>query len=377
MRFKIHRDHLTSGLAQVLNVVGARPTMPILRNVLIEAGNGMVTLTTTNLDMGIRCSIRAEVEESGGLTLPVRKLALIVRELPSLEIFVETDAKHYARISSGASVFKILGLGQDDFPPLAQFDQQERVKIPQSKLLRMLKSVSYAQSADDNRPILNGVYFHRQSKQLTVVATDGRRLATAREEISDFSEDGLSQFTLPSRTVGELERLLGQGAEVALSSDERQVAFEILLDEGKADNGLIESIYLVSKIVEGKYPDYQQVIPRETEHRVKVERELMQDGVHRASLVVSEKSSTLKLRFAQNLLEINGESSEYGESHETLAIAYEGPETRIAFNAQYLIDPLRCLGSDEVFFEFKDEMSPGVFKTLDNHLCVVMPLRLN
>ncbi len=376
MRFKIHRDHLATGLSQVLNVVGSRPTMPILRNVLIEAGNGVVTLTTTNLDLGIRCSIKAEVEETGGLTLPVRKLASIVRELPNLETFVDTDAKHTARISSGGSDFRMVGLGQDDFPPLAEFTGARSFEIKQDQLYRMLRSVSYAQSNDENRYILNGVLFHFAAEKMTLVATDGRRLATANCEL-DGKMDELCQFILPAKTVAELERLLNQGASVRIAFNDRQVAFEIELDGGKSDAGLVENIYLVSKIVEGKYPDYQQVIPRETEHRVKVERELMQECVHRASLVVSEKNNSLKLRFLKNLLEISGESLEFGQSHESMAIAYDGPEIRIAFNPQFLIDPLKALASDEVFFEFKDELSPGVFKTLENFLCVVMPLRLN
>lgn len=378
MKFRVHRDHFSNGLAQVLNLVGNRPSMPILRNVLIEAGSdGLLTLKTTNLDQGIRCSIKAEVEEQGGITLPVRKLASIVRELPNLDVFVETDSRQSAKVSSGGSVFRMNGISQEDFPPLPVFDDHRSFELSQVELLRMLKSVSYAQSTDESRFILNGVYFRFAEEKLTLVATDGRRLALAGTDISIPDEqDG--QLILPAKTVAELERLLGQGDLVKISFNDRQVAFEVGLGDGTGgDTGLVDSIYLVSKIVEGRYPDYKQVIPKETEHRVRIERELMQECVHRASLVISDKSNSIKLRISKNLLEISGQSSEFGDSHESMAIAYDGPEVQVAFNPQFLIDPLRAVTRDEIYFEFKDDLSPGVFKTLDNFLCVVMPLRLN
>ncbi len=376
MKFKVNRDHFSNGLNQVLNVVGTRPTMPILRNVLIEASDGAVTFRTTNLDLAIRCSIKAEVEEEGGLTLPVRKLSSIVRELPNLDVDVETDSKPSARIKSGGSQFQMVGIAADEFPPLPEFDDQRQFTLPQETLLSMLRSVSYAQSTDESRYILNGVFFNFADDKLTMVATDGRRLAMVGFDLP--VEDGQAgHLILPAKTVAELERLLGQGEAVKISFNDRQVAFEIDLHDSAKESGLVENLYLVSKTVEGRYPDYQQVIPKETEHRVRIERELLQDCVHRAALVISEKTNSVKLKMSENLLEISGRSSEYGESHESMAISYDGPEVQIAFNPQFLLDPLKAVLQDEVYLEFKDELSPGVFKTLENFLCVVMPLRLN
>jgi len=172
MKFKVNRDHFTNGLNQVLNVVGTRPTMPILRNVLVEASDGAVTLRTTNLDLAIRCTIKAEVEEEGGLTLPVRKLASIVRELPNLDVFVETDSKPSARIKSGGSKYQIVGIAADEFPPLPSFDDKHEFTLPQDDVVGMLRSVSYAQSSDESRYILNGVFFNFADDKLTMVATD-------------------------------------------------------------------------------------------------------------------------------------------------------------------------------------------------------------
>jgi len=375
MKFKINQDHFSNGLQQVLNVVGSRATMPILSNVLIEAEEGHISLTTTNLDLGIRCRIKADVSEPGGITLPVRKLATIIRELPQSEVLLQTGDNNQAKITSGGSLFKIMGISTEEFPPLPNFENRHVFELSQTQIVSMLKSVSYGQSSDENRYILNGVYFNFADEKLTLVATDGRRLALTALD-TEISEDNVGSLILPAKTVAELERLMGKGEKVKIAFNDRQAAFEIGIDDA-GDTGLVDHLYLVSKIVEGNYPNYRQVIPKETEHRVKVERELMLECVHRAALVTSDKSNSVKLKVSKNLLEISGSSSEYGESHESMAIAYDGPEVQVAFNPQFLMEPLKALTKDEVFFEFKDELSPGLFKTLDHFICVIMPLRLN
>ena len=375
MKFKINQDHFSNGLQQVLNVVASRSTMPILSNVLIEAEEEHISLTTTNLDLGIRCRIKADVSDTGSITLPVRKLATIVKELPVNEVFLETNKSNQAKITSGGSLFKIMGIGSEEFPPLPTFENRKVFELAQDEIVNMLKSVSYAQSTDENRYILNGVYFNFADEKLTLVATDGRRLGLTGLEL-EVSEENAGSLILPAKTVAELERLMGKGEKVNIAFNDRQAAFEIGLDEA-GDSGLVDHLYLVSKIVEGNYPNYRQVIPKETEHRVKIERELMLECVHRAALVTSDKSNSVKIKISKNLLEISGQSTEYGESHESMAIAYDGPEVQVAFNPQFLMEPLKALTKDEVFFEFKDELSPGLFKTLDNFICVIMPLRLN
>lgn len=376
MKFKINQDHFSNGLQQVLNVVATRSTMPILSNVLIEASEGHISLTTTNLDLGIRCRIKADVSENGGITLPVRKLATIIRELPQSDVFIETSDNNQAKITSGGSHFKIMGISTEEFPPLPSFENRHVFELAQEDILGMLKSVSYAQSNDENRYILNGVYFNFADEKATLVATDGRRLALTALE-TEISSENAGSLILPAKTVSELERLLGKGDQLKIAFNDRQAAFEIAIDDDSGNTGLVDHLYLVSKIVEGNYPNYRQVIPKETEHRVKIERELMFECVRRAALVTSDKNNSVKLKVSKNLLEISGSSSEYGESHESMAIAYDGPEVQVAFNPQFLMEPLKALNKDEVFFEFKDELSPGLFKTLDNFICVIMPLRLN
>jgi DNA polymerase III subunit beta len=374
MKFKINRDHFSNGLQQVLNVVGSKATMPILSNVLIEAEKENISLTTTNLDLGIRCKIKAEIKETGSVTLPVKRLATIVRELPNVDVSLDSSPNHQVKLSSGGSQFRIMGIGKDEFPPLPDFGEDKSFSLEQSELVNMLKSVAYAQSADETRYILNGVYLNFRDGKLSLVATDGRRLALISKEL-EFPAANAGSIILPAKTVTELLRLLDKGAKMKVSFNERRAAFQIATE--KDTSGLVENIYLFSKVVEGNYPNYQQVIPKETHQRIKLERELFLQCVHRAALVCSEKSNSVKIKLSSNLLEITAASPDFGESHEAMAISYSGPDLQVAFNPQFILDPLRALTKDEVFFELKDEVSPGVFKTLESFICVIMPVRLS
>jgi DNA polymerase-3 subunit beta len=374
MKFKTNRDHFANGLAQVLNVVGSKATMPILSNVLIEAEKDRLSLTTTNLDLGIRCRIKAEVKETGSVTLPVKRLASIVRELPNVDVAVDASPNHQVKLSSGGSTFRIMGIGRDEFPPLPEFGDEKAYTLEQSELSGMLKSVAYAQSTDETRYILNGVYFNFRDGKLSLVATDGRRLAVVSKEM-EVPAASAGAIILPAKTVAELTRLLDKGEKVKINFNDRRCAFQIASD--KDTSGLVDNTYLYSKVVEGSYPNYQQVIPKETHQRIKLERELFLQCVHRAALVCSEKANSVKIKLSSNLLEITAQSPDFGEAHESMAIGYSGPELQVAFNPAFLLDPLRALSKDEVFFEVKDEVSPGVFKTLESFICVIMPVRLS
>ncbi len=373
MKLKINRDHFASGLAQVLNVVGSKATMPILGNVLIEAAKDSITLTTTNLDLGIRCKLKADVKEAGAITLPVKRLATIVRELPNVDVSLDTTPSHQAKLTSGGSTFRITGIGKDEFPPLPEFGEEKTFTLSQADLMGMLQQVQYAQSTDETRYILNGVYFNFRDGKLSLVATDGRRLALVSKEL-EVPAASAGAIILPAKTVAELLRMLGKGDKLKISFSDRRAAFQIGTD--KDTGGLIDSVYLHSKVVEGNYPNYQQVIPKETHQRIKLERELFAQCIHRAALVCSEKSNSLKLKLTTNRLELFAQSPDFGEAHEEMAVAYSGAEMQVAFNPGYLLDPLNALAKDEVFLELKDEVSPGVFKTLDNFVCVIMPVRL-
>ncbi len=374
MKFKINKEHFVTGLRQVANVVSSKPPNAVLNNVLIKAEGDVVTLTTTNLDLGIRCSIKAEVENGGEITLPVKKLAQIVGAAPQQEITFESDDGQTAKVKSGGFSTKLNGLRAEEFPALPSFVDQHSYELPPQELFNMLRSVSYAKSSDENRYILNSVYFNFSEGKLTLVATDGKRMALVSRDMKIEQEDE-GNVILPAKTVGELEKLLSQGKVAKISFNERQVAFDIDVGGDASENGLVGSIYLVSKIVEGSYPNYKQVIPKEAEHRIKVDRELMLETVNRVAILTSDKQNSVKLTMSENSLEISTRSAE-GDAKQAIEVEYSGPEVQIGFNPEFLKQPLGSISKDEVFFEFKDEMSPGVFKTLDNFMCVVMPLRI-
>src|ERR1700749_1396910 len=226
MKFSVSKDKLLEGLSTVQNVVSTRTTLPILSNVLLQASDGEIRLTTTDLDVGVRGSIEAQVERSGATPLPARRLFAIVRELPASEIYVDVDSKNFASIRSGSSFFKILGLPEEEFPPLARFDDAKEFTIGQKELRDGLKKTSYAISTDETRYVLNGILFSFKENKLTLVATDGRRLALVELAVA-FPPSQEVDIIVPTKAVTKIGRLLGDEGDVLLSLDENQVAFQI------------------------------------------------------------------------------------------------------------------------------------------------------
>ena len=377
MKFKINRDHFSSGLQLVSSVVGSRKTMPILQNVLIEARQEIIHLTTTNLDLGIKCSVKADVSEEGSVTLPVKDLSRIVRELADMEVCVESSESSKSTITTRGSIFNIIGMDSKEFPPLPELEDRKSTEIRRDELTQMLKSVSFAQSVNEERYMLKGVFFQFEQDMMSLVATDGRRLAVANKPMKT-DENAQGEFILPSLTVNELEKLPKTGENLSISFTDRQVAIELKVSNSEEEGlGFRRSVYLVSKVVEGKYPNYKQVIPKDDFKSAVIERELMQECVNRAALV-SDERVTLKLK--EKELEISGQSI-LGDACESMPIAYEGEESTVSFNPKFLLDPLRAIQKDQINLEFRDDMSPGVFKIVPEEkdqpsiLCVVMPIR--
>jgi DNA polymerase-3 subunit beta len=364
MKFSVSKEKLLAGLQTVQNVVSTRTTLPILSNVLLQADGDQVRLTTTDLDVGVSGGITAQIERPGATTLPARRLSTIVRELPAAEVQIEVDSKNVASIRCGQSFFKILGLPEEEFPPLPKFDDTRTFTIPQQALRDALKKTSYAISTDETRYVLNGILFSFKENKLTLVATDGRRLALVDLEI-EFPRSQEVDIIVPTKAVTELGRLLGDEGDVRLSVGENQVSFQI------------NDTLLASKLIEGNYPNYRQVIPGEAKERVTLERELFLNAVHRVSLLSSEKSNSVKLVFTKNNIEIAANTPDVGEARESLAVAYKGREFSIAFNPEFLQAPLRALPNDEVYLDLIDEMSPGVIKIQSPFLYVLMPMRIS
>jgi len=364
MKLSVSKEKLLEGLQTVQNVVSTRTTLPILSNVLLQAADGQLRLTTTDLDVGVCGAVEAQIDKPGATTLPARRLSTIVRELPASEIQIEIDSKNVASIRCGQSFFKILGLPEEEFPPLPKFEDAKEFKIGQKELRDGLKKTSYAMSSDETRYVLNGILFSFKENKLTMVATDGRRLALVDIEV-EFPRSQEIDIIVPTKCVTELGRLVGEEGDLKMMIGENQVAFEV--------NGTL----LVSKLIEGNYPNYRQVIPAEAKERVTLERELFHNAVHRVSLLASEKSNSVKLVFSKNNIEIAANTPDVGEARESLPVAYKGKDFSIAFNPEFLMAPLRNLTNDEVYLDLIDEMSPGVIKIQTPFLYVLMPMRIS
>ncbi len=368
MNLTISKEQIINGLQAVQNVVSSRTTLPILSNVLLRAEGERLELTATDLDVTIACAVEAKVKKPGASTVPVKRLFGIVRELSNAEIDLEVDEKNNCTVRSGPSFYKINGLSADEFPPLPKFKEEKKVVLPQETVKGMMKKTSFAISTDESRYVLNGIFFSLKDHKMTLVATDGRRLALVDEE-ADVTENSQGEFIVPAKTVNELNRLLQEKGELELRYAENQASFSLKDEKGS-------SVLIITTLIEGNYPNYRQVIPAETKERVTLVREEFLHALRRAEIMTSEKSNSVKLSFGKNRLEITANSPEVGEAKETLAINYKGPEMAIAFNPKYMIDPLNALTNDEVFLELIDELSPGVLKINGPFLYVVMPMRL-
>lgn len=364
MKFRISKEAFLDGLQKVQHVVSSRTTLPILSNVLLVAKDGRLQFTTTDLDVGITGSVEAQIEKEGATTLPAKRLVSIIRELPSSEVEVSVDAKNHASIRSGPSFFKVLGLTSEEFPALPRFDDAREFKIDQQILRDCLKKTSYAISTDETRYVLNGILFSFKNNALTMVATDGRRLAMVEQEL-EFPQSQEVDIIVPTKAVNELARLCGDVGEVIIRVTNSQVGFDL------GDS------FLLSKLIDGNYPNYRQVIPGEAKERIALEREAFLKAISRVSLLASEKSNSVKFQFTPGQVEIIASSPDIGEARETIAINYKGASITIAFNPDFTMAPLRNLSADEVYLHLIDEISPGVLRTGTNFLYVLMPMRVN
>jgi DNA polymerase-3 subunit beta len=364
MKFSIEQDHILEALQQVQSIVGQRTTLPILSNVLLEAEGGTLTLTTTDQEVSVQTTVEADISESGATTLPARRFFSICRELPSHQIDIQVNANDVAEISSGAATFKLEGLSKDDFPPMPSFEESFSYQLSQATMKDILQKTAYAASTDESRAILNGSLLSFRDNKLTVVATDGRRLALVEQEV-DIPEEAELDIVVPTKTVTELIKTLDDEGEAVIKTSATQVAFEF------------GSIFIISKLIEGTYPNYRQVIPAQCEERIAIDRETLHDAIRRVSLMLDDQASSVKLSISENRIELMTSSPEIGEARESVPVKYTGKDIAIAFNPGFLMAPLKHLESDEVFLELSDELSPGVIKSNVPFLYVIMPIRVS
>jgi DNA polymerase-3 subunit beta len=364
MKFTISQEAFADGLQNAVSAVNPRSTLPILSNVLLQASGEELTLTATDLDFTVRTRVAAKVGKSGTTTLPARRLSTLVKDLPKTELDVEVDAKSVATLRSGAGVYRIFGLPEAEFPGMPAFEGAVEFTLKAADLKDGLRKTHYAISLDETRYVLNGIFFSFKADKLTLVATDGRRLALAEINDLEIAPSQEREFIVRTKAIQELMRALKDDGEVVIRLAQNLVQF----DCGPTT--------IISKLVEGNYPNYVQVIPTKVNERVTVERESLLNAVRRVSLLNNEKSASVRLNFTKGNIDITSNTPEVGEARESMAVNYKGKDISVSFNPEFLMAPLRYLNEDEVHFELIDDISPGVIKINAPFVYVLMPMRV-
>jgi DNA polymerase-3 subunit beta len=363
MKLTVPKDALSGALRQVLNVVSSRTTLPVLSNVMLEAADEKLVVTGTDLEVSVRAELGVPVTEPGSVTVLARKFGQIVSSLPDGDVLLETDANHHTTLSCKKAFFKIVGMDSAEFPREAPLENGWSFTMTCSEFRKILSKVSYASSPDESRRVLNGILLSLRAGTLTAAATDGRRLALV-EKPMDETVASEGDVILPPKAVNEVLKLGQPEDQLVVQLTDRRAAF-------KGGNTL-----LVSKLVDGNYPNYRQVIPGSFSHDVVIPRAEFQTVLNRVSMVVSETSASVRLKLDKAQMIVSATSSEFGESNEPLDVSYDAKPIQIAFNPTFLMDPLKHLESDQVRIQFNDEFSPVMMSADDGFLYVLMPMRV-
>ena len=364
MKIKIIRSKFIEGLKKVQNIVAGKGSLQIIQNAMLEASDGKLSLVTTDIDISIKSTVECEVVEAGATTLPVKLLFSTISSCAEGVVELENDFQERARISAGSAAFKLSGMNVADFPALPSTENAFAYELPQATLREMLRKTSYAVSQDETRKTLKGVLMSFKDGKLTMVATDGRRLALVEHEI-EFPAAAEKDIILPSKVVSELQRSLSGDGEVKITIEKTQVAFNL----GETQ--------IYSKLLDEIYPNYRQVIPQSCSQKIEVDRKLLLDAIDRASVMMMEESSSTRLTFDSNQLLVSSVAADIGEAKDVVPIKYGGEKIEIVFNPSYVKDPLKAIDEDEITIELNNGSSPAIIRCSVPFLYVMMPLRVN
>lgn len=363
MEVQVAREPLLRALQLLQNVVEPRQTLPILANILIEARDEGLRLAATDLEVGARVAVPATVVRPGSVTLAARKLLELVRELPSQPIGLALRESGWVQLVCGSAAFRLVGLPAEEYPAFDLEGGDSWIGVDGARLRGALTRTGYAMSQDESRPYLNGLYLVIRERQARLVATDGHRLALARLDVDGDAE--LSGI-VPRKAVLEMGRALGAAEEVAIALRESQFALRT------------PGFVLTSKLIEGQFPNYEQVLPKGHPRSLTVEREALMAALRRVSVVADDRTRPVRLTAAPGTLRLAAASQELGEAEESLPAEFGGEELTIGFNARYLLDAIMPMEGGRVVVELKDALSPGVLRSAsdDSTLCVIMPMRM-
>ncbi|MSR36638.1 MAG: DNA polymerase III subunit beta [Gemmatimonadetes bacterium] len=368
MRFTITRQNLHNGLAAVSASIPSKTTLPVLSNILFATDGDGVWMSGTDLDVAVRVRVPAEVAEPGSLTAPGRKLQEITRELPDKPVEVSTR-NDQIELKCGRSNFKLNGLPADEFPTLPSVGFEGGWTVKSGDLHRLIHHTAFAVSTEESRPILNGVLWELRSGEMRMVATNGHRLArmtVPAESTSATSTD----FIVPPAALQQVQRLFRDEDDLSVARNGNHLGFR---------SGGTE---VYTRLIEGAYPNYEQVIPKDNDKHAIVEKRALESAVRRMAVVASDQTHRIRMSFENGRVHLNVLTPDLGEGHDELELEYQGEELEIGFNANYLLEVLRYMPTDEVKLTFK---APERAATLEpvgegddkmDYLCLVMPLRL-
>lgn len=370
MKIQIEKNEILSMLSKTQNIVEKRNTMPILVNVLLEAKDNKLTIFATDLEVSLTDFVSCEVIEEGKVAVSAKNLFDIIKELP--ENFVQLNKKdnNWLEVKQNKSVFNIVGISSDEYPVFPTYRTNEFTKIQSSVLRDMIEKTIYSVSNDETRYHMNGVYFESvkstDSNQLRMVSTDGHRLAMIDKFIdAAIISSSDSGVIIPRKGLNEVRKILSDNGTVEMAVEGSQLIVKN------------ENTILMIRLIEGKYPNYQALIPKKLNHQVKVSKDVLLSSLKRVSLLSNQKSKGITLNIQNQLMEITSNNPELGDAKEEIEVDHTGADLKIGFNAKYLMEVLNNIDTDFVEIELNDLVSPALLKPSEDksYRCVVMPMR--
>ena len=368
MRFTITREKLQEGLTAVAATVPAKTTLPVLANILLETTEKGIRLSGTDLDIAVSTEVSADVDAQGAITIPAKKLAEIARELPPSPVKIAAAGEQRVTLDCGRSHFKILGLPKDEFPsfPAVKFKDSWRVRA--GDLRKLIDHTAFAVSTEESRPILNGVLWELRAELMRMVATNGHRLAKMEVPIATAGAPS-SDLIVPPKALDQIRRLFPEDEELEIARGDNHLGFRSPFTA------------VFTRLIEGPYPNYQQVIPKDNDKYAIADKLALTSALKRMSVIASDQTHRIRLSFNQALLRFSVQTPDLGEATDELPVRYTGDPLDIGFNANYLLEILRYIPTDEVKLTFKAPeraatLEPEGWSDAASYLTLVMPLRL-
>jgi DNA polymerase III subunit beta len=366
MRLTISREKLQEALSAVAAAVPAKTTLPVLGNILLETTEKGLRLSGTDLDIGVSTEVLADVESPGAITVPAKKLVEIVRELPPSPVKLGAAGEQRVTLECGRSKFKLLGLPRDEFPAFPTVDFSKAWRVKSGDLQKLISHTAFAVSTEESRPILNGVLWEVREAETRMVATNGHRLAKMEIPYSGLMS---GDFIIPPKALEQVRRLFPADEELEIAKGENHLAFR----------SPFTSVF--TRLIEGPYPNYDQVIPRDNNRVAIIDKVALQSALKRMAVVASDQTHRVKLSFNSALLKFSVTTPDLGEGQDELPVRYDGDPIDIGFNGMYLLEILRYMPTEEIRFTFKEPeraatLEPESWQEPGKYLCLVMPLRL-